>query len=61
MPGFYIPANWWYSAGMAKKQASKPTTAKPGPKPDTLKIEGNWEAAMKKSLDKKRPPGGWPK
>jgi hypothetical protein len=33
----------------------------PGPKPDVLKIKGNWQAAMKKSLTKKKPPEGWPK
>jgi hypothetical protein len=34
----------------------------PGPKPEILKIEGvNWKDAIKKSLKKKRPPGGWPK
>ena len=32
-----------------------------GPKPDTLKIEGNWQDAVKKSLEKKKPAGGWPK
>ncbi len=32
-----------------------------GPEPERLKIEGDWEAAMKKGLAKKRPPGGWPK
>ena len=35
--------------------------AKPGPKPDVLKIEGNWEAAVAKSFTKKKPAGGWPK
>jgi len=38
-----------------------PVKAAPGPKPDVLKIEGDWVAAIKKSLDKKKPPGGWPK
>jgi hypothetical protein len=45
---------------MAKKKP-KPPKAKPGPKPDLLKIEGNWEDAVAKSLKKKKPPGGWPK
>jgi hypothetical protein len=35
--------------------------AAPGPKPDTLKIDGDWKAAIKKSLQKKKPPEGWPK
>jgi hypothetical protein len=32
-----------------------------GPKPDMLKIEGNWKDAVKKSLKKKKPAQGWPK
>ena len=43
---------------MPKKQPKK---AKRGPKPDTLKIDGNWQDAVKKSLEKKKPVGGWPK
>lgn len=39
----------------------KPATPKPGPKPEVLKLEGNWQDAVKKSLAKKKPPGGWPK
>jgi hypothetical protein len=35
--------------------------AKRGPKADTLKIHGNWQDAMKQSLQKKKPPEGWPK
>ena len=42
-----------------KQLAKKP--AKRGPKPDTLKIEGNWQDAVKKSLRKKKPARGWPK
>jgi hypothetical protein len=34
---------------------------KRGPKPERVKIEGDWKTAMKKSLQKKRPPKGWPK
>jgi hypothetical protein len=42
-----------------KKQASnKPP---PGPKPEMLRIEGNWQEAVKTSLLKKKPIGGWPK
>ena len=33
----------------------------PGPKPDVLKIEGDWKDAIKKSLQKKKPAQGWPK
>jgi hypothetical protein len=35
--------------------------AKHGPKPQLLKIKGNWERAVTKSFKKKKPPGGWPK
>lgn len=49
-----------------KKKMKKPTPAaragaKRGPKPDVLKIEGNWQDAMKQSLQKKKPSEGWPK
>jgi hypothetical protein len=44
---------------MPKSAKKKP--AKTGPKPDTLKIEGKWREAIKKSLSKKKPPDGWPK
>ena len=43
----------------SKKQINKPSAS--GPKPDRLKIEGNWQAAIKKSLTKKKPKKGWPK
>jgi hypothetical protein len=33
----------------------------PGPKPDLLKIAKDWEEAVKKSLEKKKPAEGWPK
>jgi hypothetical protein len=29
--------------------------------PEVLKIEENWKDAIKKSFQKKRPVGGWPK
>jgi len=45
---------------MATKKKPK-TTVPPGPKPDMLKIKGSWQAAVKKSLTKKKPPSGWPK
>ncbi len=35
--------------------------AAPGPKPELLKVKGNWKQAVKKSLAKKKPPDGWPK
>lgn len=40
---------------------TKATKAKPGPKPDLYKIEGDWQDAVKKSFAKKKPAGGWPK
>gem|GEM_PF-2954927 len=44
------------------RKERKPTTkAKPGPKPQMLKIKGNWEEAVTKSFKKKKPPAGWPK
>jgi hypothetical protein len=46
---------------MRKKVAKPSTSAKPGPKPDILKIDGNWEDAVKKSFQKKKPATGWPK
>jgi hypothetical protein len=42
------------------KQKQKPRKT-PGPKPEVLKIEGDWKDAIKKSFQKKRPVGGWPK
>jgi hypothetical protein len=33
----------------------------PGPKPDVLKIHGNWKDAIKQPLTKQKPPEGWPK
>jgi hypothetical protein len=41
------------------KSAKKRVT--PGPKPEVLKIDSNWEDAVKKSLKKKKPAQGWPK
>jgi hypothetical protein len=46
---------------MRKKPTLKAAAPKRGPVPETLKIEGDWKDAMKKSLDKKKPAGGWPK
>jgi hypothetical protein len=33
---------------------------KPGPEPDHLKIESDWEEAVKKALTKEKPKEGWP-
>jgi len=45
----------------AKPEVIARPGATPGPKPETLKLLGNWQSAMKKSLQKKKPPEGWPK
>ena len=42
-------------------KSAKKTTIKRGPKPDLLKIEGDWQDAVKTSLTKKKPAAGWPK
>lgn len=42
-------------------KSAKKTAVKRGPTPDTLKIEGDWKDAVKKSLAKKKPATGWPK
>lgn len=44
-------------------ESDKPNKKKgaPGPKPEVLKINGDWRDAVKKSLAKKKPKGGWPK
>jgi hypothetical protein len=44
-----------------KKPRRKERPAKPGPKEDRVKIEGDWKDAIKKSLGKKKPAEGWPK
>jgi hypothetical protein len=51
---------------MPKKSTSRKAKRRkgkevPGPKPDTLKLEGDWQDAVKKSLQKKKPSEGWPK
>jgi hypothetical protein len=35
--------------------------AKAGPKVDVLKIDGDWQDAVRRSFQAKRPAGGWPK
>jgi hypothetical protein len=44
-----------------KKTSTKEQPTQPGPKPEMLKIDCDWEEAVKKSLDKKKPAEGWPK
>jgi hypothetical protein len=35
--------------------------AKTGPKPEVLKLKGEWTGLVGKALAKKRPAKGWPK
>jgi hypothetical protein len=42
-------------------KAAKKKPQKRGTKPEMLKLNGNWQAAIKKSFQKKRPANGWPK
>ncbi|MBI3894943.1 MAG: hypothetical protein HY313_03330 [Acidobacteria bacterium] len=45
---------------MARKpKRTKRKRATPGPKPDVLKLDGDWKEAVKKSLAKKKPKQGW--
>jgi hypothetical protein len=46
---------------MAKEPKPRRKGSTPGPKPQLLKITGNWERAVTKSFKKKKPPEGWPK
>jgi hypothetical protein len=48
-------------AKQTKKRSAAKKKAKPGPKEETLRIEGNWQDAVKKSLEVKKPATGWPK
>jgi hypothetical protein len=43
-----------------RKAPSRPMSA-PGPKPERLKLKGPWQDAVRKSLQKEKPPEGWPK
>ncbi len=45
----------------SKTKTSSKKRKTPGPKPDTLKLEGNWRDAVSASLKKKKPSKGWPK
>jgi hypothetical protein len=39
----------------------KPEKKRTGPKPERLKLKGDWESLVGKALAKKRPAKGWPK
>jgi hypothetical protein len=43
------------------KMARSKDAPKRGPEPARLKLNGNWQEAIKKSFQKKIPAGGWPK
>jgi hypothetical protein len=49
------------SANKPNHRHRKKAATVPGPKPDVLKLRGNWKDAIKKSLEKKKPVTGWPK
>ena len=42
-------------------KTAKKAPDKRGPKPDLLKIDGDWKDAVKQSMAKKKPADGWPK
>jgi len=46
---------------MKKKSNMKPRKAKSGPKPERLRIDGDWKSAVATALRKPKPPEGWPK
>jgi len=47
---------------MTKTNNTRKKRDAPGPKPEVLKITGiKWQDAVKQSLQKKKPPNGWPK
>lgn len=43
------------------KQKKQTVRKKTGPKPETLKLKGDWQGLVGKALGKKRPKKGWPK
>jgi hypothetical protein len=46
---------------VVKRTPAARSGARPGPKPDVLKIRGRWQDAVKQSLQKKKPAEGWPR
>ena len=40
---------------MAQKKKKTEKVQKPGPKPDVLKLEGDWQSAVRKALTAKPP------
>ena len=45
---------------MAKDKPKSPAKPKPGPKAEVLKFNGNWQDAVRRSFQAKKPAGGWP-
>ena len=43
---------------MRTREKKPKKRAKPGPKPEILKIKGDWENAVTRSFRKKKPPSG---
>jgi hypothetical protein len=43
------------------KNPKPPSRRKPGPKPQRLKIEGDWRGAVRLAMRKKKPAEGWSK
>jgi hypothetical protein len=43
------------------RKPEHPGKEKPGPKPQYLKIQGDWQDAVKQAIQKKKPVNGWPK
>jgi len=46
---------------MPQMKSAKPAKSKRGPKPEVLKLNGDWKDAIKRAFQKKRPKQGWPK
>lgn len=42
-----------------EKKTEKPS--RPGPQPESLRIEGDWKDAVRKAIRKPKPADGWPK
>jgi len=47
------------NSGIKTATRAKKKRIAPGPKPDVLKINGDWRKAVKKSLVNNKPPEGW--
>ncbi|HMO65815.1 MAG TPA: hypothetical protein PKE47_11460 [Verrucomicrobiota bacterium] len=51
----------FYRLAVEDRTPAKVAPKRTGPAPERLKIDGDWQAAVAKSLAKKRPAKGWPK